>query len=238
MIDLISIGIGAVVGFVVAISSYEYKRWRGNERRAHQNRLILSDLENWMGKTRFTDIGYRDGELNTREHRDPELPHFEETTKILENRNAYTLWINGIETSNNLKKDGKEAIGYFHTIIDEQLEPIPLKKSLLWSSPVDSYVQLGIRRSIFDGINNINDLNLRIENRFLHDGGSYLAEGEKAILVDLKKIIENLINNEILKEKIKIFNESKEKLDNREPFKKFKEKLDDLIKEYGYTKIY
>jgi len=224
--------------FAKEIAAESQKLREEHERIIHQNKLILSDLENWMEKTTFTYMDYREGEFKDTIHRNPNLPHFEKTKKVLENRNAYILWTNGVETSNNLKKKGKKAIELYHTAIEKELEVIPLKKSLGWRPlPEDSYYILSIRQSIFDGIKNIKNLNLHIKNRFLNDGGRLLAEGEQEILVHLKKIIENLVENDVMRENIRIFNEAKEKLDWREPFKEFQEKLDEIIQEYRFSKI-
>lgn len=231
---LVEIIIGLFGGGLIVYIWSQYMR-----KRLHQNRLILDGLENWKSETKFAEIDYRDGKICYREHKNPDLKYFEKIENILKKNNSYNLWTNGIMESNNIKTRGKEAIESFHTIIDKELEIIPLKKSLKWGLlPEPSYSQLGIQQSIFDGINNIKNLNLVIKDRFIRDGTRTLAEGEPENLIQLKRIIESLVENEILKNEIKIFNESKEKLDKREPFKKFNEKLIELIKDYGYSKIY
>lgn len=208
------------------------------EKRLHQNKLILIDLENWIEKTEFAYIDYRDGELEDAKHRNSDLPHFENTKKVLENRNAYTLWTKGIENSNCLHTKGKNAIKTFHTKLDRELESIPLKKSLKWGLLQEhSYVLFGVRQSIFDGIKNIKNLNLQINNGFLLDGTRTLAEGETETLTRLKKIIENLVENEIMRKNIRIYNEVKEKIDYREPFKEFQKRLNEIIQEYRFSKI-
>lgn len=221
-----------------SISRESQKLRDEHETKIHQNKLILSDLENWMGKTHLIYIDYRDGELSITEHRDPVLPHFKETKKVLGSRNVYTLWTNSIETSNNLKKKGEKTIEAFHVMIDKELEVIPLKKSLKWGLlPKPSYSQLRVRQSIFDGIKNIENLNLSIKDRFLNDGTRTLAEGEPETLFCLKKIIEKIVENELMREKIRIYDEVKEKLDWRDPFKEFHEKLDEIIQEYRFSKV-
>jgi len=215
-------------------------RSRTQEERArlHQNKLILENLKNWYSKTIFADIDYRDGEICCREHENPDLDYFEKIENILKENNIYNLWKNGIVESEKIKTRGNEAISKFHTIIEKELEIIPLKKSSGWRPlPEDSYSILCIRQTIFERIKNKN-FNLHIKDKFLYDGGRLLAEGGQAILVHLKEIIENLVENEVMSENMRIFNESKEKLDYREPFKKFREKLNELIKDYTYSKIY
>lgn len=201
--------------------------------------LIFKGLQIWNSKTEFAYIDYRDGEIGYREHKNPNIDYFDKIENTLIKNNIYNLWTNGIVESNNIITRGKESILEFHTIIEKGLEISPLKKSVKWGLlPEPSYSQLGIQQSIFDGINNIKNLNLVIKEGFLNDGTRGLAEGEPENLIQLKRIIENFIENESLKEKMKIFNESKQKLDNKEPFKKFNEKLSELIKEYRYSKIY
>lgn len=210
------------------------------ETKIHYIKLICSDLENWMNKTHFADIDYLDGELYSHEHIDPDLYYFADTKKTLKRRNAYKLWTNGVKTSNKLKNEGEKAIKAFHDMIDKELEIIPLKKSPNYGLlPVPSYSHLWIRQSIFDGINNIKNLKLSLEGRVLKDGPSNfahkLANGKPENLIQLKGIIENLVENEVMKENIRSFNNAKEKLDWKDPFKEFQEKLDEITRKYEWN---
>jgi hypothetical protein len=115
------------------------------------------------------------------------------------------------------------------------LESIRLKKSLkigVLSEPYYSFPR--VCEAIFEEINGEHtDFLVDIRNCLLH-GAVTLAEGEDEIPYNLKRIIEELIEDRDVREKIESFNEAKEKLDSGEPFSDFEGRIKQIILEFRW----
>jgi hypothetical protein len=204
-------------------------------KREKQRRLILDDIKQWSSGVKANLI-YAHGSLTYNKMNVPDSPHYPETKKIFEEREIYDLRLKGIEESNKLVDDGKKEIDKFESLICNALKDILLKVSLTVNTlPEPSYCMPMARESIYDGIMNDKNINLKISGRFLNDGTKKIAEGDLGELKKLESRIKELINNKDLRDKIQTFNEIKKKVEDGESLKDFYVKRDELIREYEYN---
>jgi len=193
-----------------------------------------------MDKTIFSKINYNFINIEEINHTDPKnLPYYDKDVEVLKNYKAYLLWENGKNESKKLVEEGIKAIQSFHSIINEKLKDISLKKSLEIGILSEPYYSLPrIHESIFEEINGnhspflINNDKVETESRRLYHGDACLAQGNKGILNDLKVKIESLINNLKIREEIRFFNEVKSKLDSKVAFENFKKKNGEINNDF------
>ena len=212
------------------------------EKRLREDQLIIKDLENWMNKTTFCNIIYRHGEIETIDHKEPNLPYLKQDIEVLKAYDAFTYWEKGKKFSDNMKNDGVRAFNRFKEIVDKRLKDIPLKKSLKIGSLSEPYFFFPrILESILEEFNNNNKTGFKILAReqdvtgFLEYWEMSLAWGDVKILNRLKNIIEDLIDDENVRKEINIYNESKKALNSNKYFTKFADKIRDIINDFNWN---
>jgi hypothetical protein len=250
MIQIIVISGPSLITALVAIK----KLLDGQERRRRD--FIISDLEKWMPKTTFNRIVYATGNLKSTSHKDParkDLPHLSRDIEVLKRHNAYVLWEEGKKNSETLKKEGMDAIENFHNMICNELEDIPLKKSLeIGSLSVSYYSVPRICEAIFTEINGeyhrlyaepdgnlklsviLDDRRVDVVRWALLHGEVRLARGREEAMKHLKKIIDDLVKDENVIKEVARYKEAEKKLNARETFKEFEDKLADIIEKLRF----
>ena len=232
--------VALVVEIMPVILNYLKKK---EEERLRQDKLILDDLKDWMSKTTFHQIKYDWVDIVSVDHKDPDsedLPYFDKDKEVLKNYNALSLWTNGIETSRQLKEKGMEALKSFHVIIDKELENISLKRSLQIGTLSEPYYSvLRIRESIFEHINgsaiNLSTSPPRTDLSYLTNGTVTLAWGEVSTINRLKKVIEDLTEDENIRSNIETYIDVKKKLDSGNAFSVFRKKIDEIFNDLKWN---
>ena len=244
-----------VGGFVLMGVLVEIKRLLDGRERKRRD-FIISDLEKWVPKTTFNSLVYATGNLKSTSHKNPtreDLKHLRRDIVVLKRHNADVLLEEGKKNSETLKKDGIDAIENFHKMICKELEDIPLKKSLaIGTLPVPYYSVFRVREAIFREISgkhyrlypehdgNLN-MSVIVDNKksdvdmwALFHGSTRLARGREETMKCLEKIINNLVKDENLIKEVSKYKKAEKKLNARGIFKKFEDKLADIIEELRF----
>lgn len=228
------------------------------QERLRRNKLILNDLEIWMGKTTSSRLEYVNGKIESEDYKDPELDYWIEDVKVLKEWSAYTLWEEAINNSKTLKNNGINAINEFQKIVDEKLKSVPLNKSVdvqKWMDEVNenTYCFPLVCQAIFEIVND-KGKDLKIEPNDLYSSPKYLVYsspkyleyGETKIAMEmssqilfsnlsldsLKLVIEDLAKDEDVKRAIDKYNECEKSLSSREPFKGFEKQIEKIIAKF------
>jgi len=222
-------------------------------KRLRQGELVVNDLKSWMRKTTFSNIRYDWVKAESINHIDPQLGYKNEDIRILKKYRTYTYWIKGIQNSNALVKQGIVLIEQFHSLIDEKLESIDLKKlkdrwkplskhscsiprtrEAIFKEVCGEHYTLEIRDMQGNLVAIIGDKKAELSIGYLYHGGDKLAWGELNILCCLKGKVEDLIKNKKLRENIKTYADIKRKLDSRQPFAEFQRKVKKIIADFNW----
>jgi hypothetical protein len=223
------------------------------QERIRQEEFLVNDLNNWMDKTQFGMLSFKEGILEDRIHVDPDsssLMYYDEVVKILEKCKIYSFWVEGKEKSTTFLKEGKNAIHDIQMRVNKATKNVPLKKSLkqkLLNEPC--FIFPNIVKSIFNEVEDKIGITVQrpressISGYFpssksesvmseLCHGTFILAYGKIEVLNILKEIVENLILNEKIRKQIGIYKENENKLESKDVFKEFERKLNKLIKDW------
>jgi len=188
------------------------------------DRIISNDLENWFSKMEYAKIFYNhhEGKLETKLQVEPDSSLYTETEKILGQWGMSSMLDKLQNDSGKLIDKADKAIKTFHTIIDEEIENIPLKK-ILKPYPLTRFSCSipQIRMAVFIEINIdkrgfsiTTDPSTKIDGWLCH-GTTQIAHGTKGVLNNLKRILENLSKNKDVLEQIKLYNEAKNILESQ-----------------------
>ena len=216
---------------------YLRRRERKEEKRLHQEKLILEDLKKWMEKTTLPFIDYCGGIITSTDHKDPELPYLKEDIKILKAYNAYASWTKAKKDSERLRKEGIEALKRVNRTIEKALENIHLKKTLEVGKLQEPYYSFArICDTILEGKPALSTQSdpTKKNMAYLHDGAITLAWGEAKVINSLEKIIEELAKDENIKRDIKKYKEAKRKLTETKPFLEFRQKIKEIIQDFRW----
>ena len=219
--------LGAVVTLGGVIVLAFWTKWWAREK--EQKSLLIADLTKWLEQTQFANISYFNGKIVKVGYKEPQVKYPSEVKGIFKKHGLRLLLEKAKQDSTELQTRAEKSIKEFHDIIDGKLKAVQLMKSVDVSKSLanNTYSFPRVCQAILEEISG-EKYGFDIKQGCLWHGDTRIARDSNS-LNDLKTIVEDVIKDKELIEKVNSFRESKTKLDSEELVSQFKNQLRQII---------
>ena len=209
------------------------RRWLSDLK--NQKLLLIANLEKLREETGFTKLDYHNGKIVKVAYEEPLVEYSAEINRILEKHNLHLMAKKATKETKEVQSKAETSMKEFQEKIKQNLETIQLKKSMTIGEPLaeNTYSFPRICQAVFDE-NNGEKSGFDITDGYLWHGDTKIAR-DNASLGDLKDVLEKMVKNGELIEKVNVFRECKKLLDSGELFLQFKSELKEIINQLRWN---
>jgi hypothetical protein len=210
-----------------------WKKWWGKEE--GQKSLLIADLTKWLEQTQFANISYFNGKIVKVSYREPQVKYPSKVNEILKKHGLRLLLEKAKQNSTELQTRAEKSMKEFHDIIDGKLKNVQLLKSVDVSKSLakNTYSFPRVCQAIFEEISGEKH-GFNVQQGYLWHGDTKITRNGD-FLNNLKAIVEDLVKNKKLIEKVNSFRESKTKLNSGELVSQFENQLRQIISQLQWN---
>ena len=199
------------------------RRWLNDLK--NQKLLLIADLEKLREETGCTNLDYCNGKIVKAQYEEPQVDYSAEVKRILEKHNLHLILKKATKETEEVQSKAETSMKEFQEKIKQNLETIQLKKSMTIGERLaeNTLSFPRICQAVFDE-NNGEKSGFDIIDDYLWHGDTKIAR-DNASLDDLKDVLEKMVKNGELIDKVNVFRECKKLLNSGELFLQFKSEL-------------